>query len=166
MRPYIKCPDCNGTGSSVPDCSVCHGYLSMPWRAFMRHGYRKADLIICGSDDFADCPRCDADHCALCHGDGQVHPAEADQQRERVLIFGLTNELVPIIRQGGIRGAHHRLDRDPLLSREAAHQLRHEGKLHWFRSVFGDDIMLTPAGEEAARVAKVRHALRLSAMAN
>lgn len=143
---HVLCEECNGTGSTVPDCWMCDGYRSVKVHAAYARGYRKAWLEDIESDGFCKCPVCDADMCGLCEGGGEVPALEQEQQFRRVLIAAKEDRVPPLISldwQGRVRFG------DGLLSRHAARQARKAGLITWYCSVFGDELRLTSAGERA-----------------
>ena len=160
MLDRIRCEDCRGTGHEDHDCWLCRGYGSAHWRRLIQYGgVRKADLIDLEGDGYAECPRCEGRLCWVCKGDGYQDAYVADQARDRVLICALTGTIPPIVRREPWR-RRIRLDDDALLSRAAAAACRDEGLISWACSVFGDEIYITDAGRELARIAQVRHTLR------
>jgi hypothetical protein len=147
-----------GTGSSVPDCSLCKGYRSINVKTAYAKGWKKSDLTDIEDDGFCECPQCydDAATCMFCYGEGDVSQFIKDQQRNRVLITargGYRGRIPPCFRHGYNDGRIE-IDREIyLLSKEHTRALRDDGLINWFCSVFGDEIYLTPKGEEEARKA-------------
>lgn len=152
----VACPECNGTGAKMPDCSVCQGYRYPRVKRVLALGYRMSDLPEIEDDGYCRCPRmdCAGDTCFMCEGDGSVRSEVAAQQLDRILICGLDDGVIPptIYRDWYGRVRHT----EDYLSLSAMQTARNLGLAHRFSSVLGDDIMLTRAGEERARVAKVR----------
>lgn len=142
---YVLCEECNGTGSTEPDCRVCKGYRTVKAHTAYAHGYRKVDLDI-ESDGFCDCPACDADMCDMCDGSGEVQALEQEQQLRRVLIQAKEGRMAPLISLDW-RGRIH--FGDALLSMEAARKAKRSGLIEWWCSVFGDELSLTREGERA-----------------
>lgn len=159
MKHHVRCEDCRGTGHEDYDCWVCGGYGSAHWRRLIRYGTKKADLLDMGDDGYAECPRCQGGLCWICKGDGFLDVYVADQARDRVLICALTGDIPPVAHREPWR-RRIRLDDDTKLSRHAADACRKAGLINWYCSFLGDEIYLTPAGEDAAHIAKVRHTLR------
>ena len=151
---HVKCQECNGTGSSKPDCWMCHGQRTVTLKKAYRHGYRKADLPGLEDDDYCDCPACyeEASTCMFCYGDGDIDPFVQEQQKNRVLMAAL-GRFIPPVFYTDYRGQFVVDDDIDLLSREAAAQCREDGLIHWFCSIFGDEISLTIKGDEAAKTA-------------
>lgn len=143
---HVVCEECNGTGSTEPDCKVCKGYRSLKVHAAYAHGYRKADLEIDHSDGFCECPACDADMCDMCEGSGEVQALEQEQQLRRVLIQAKEGRIAPLISLDW-RGRVH--FGDSLLSMEAARKAKRAGLILWWCSIFGDELRLTHEGERA-----------------
>lgn len=143
---HVICGECKGSGSTEPDCAVCKGYRSLKVRAAYAHGYRKADLEDIESDGFCRCPACDADMCEMCEGSGEIQAMEQEQQLRRILIHAKEGRIAPLIALDW-RGRIHFGDK--LLSLEAARQAKRDGLILWWCSVFGDELVLTQAGERA-----------------
>jgi len=153
----VRCFECKGTGSSVPDCYLCEGYRSVKAKRAYALGWKKTDLIDLQEDGFAECPSCydEARSCIFCYGDGKVDSFINEQQRNRVLIAAAHNRSDPPVCFRFERNTS-RLEVDPqinLLSGAHARELKREQMITWYCSVFGDEIYLTPQGENAARAA-------------
>lgn len=157
---HVTCPDCAGTGSETPDCWLCKGRMEVHCRHAYRNGWTKVDLKYSWLDDtHVSCPSCDGCTCDHCEGSGKVETSVIEQERDRVLIFALTQEIPPF-RYPSRRGS---IETDRLLSRAAAAHFRNANNLNWSCSVLGDEIYLRgDAAEAAARAAQVRHTLRLN----
>lgn len=159
LEHHVECADCRGTGHEQFDCWLCDGHGTVHWRRAARHGVKKSELTDLEDDGYGECPNCEGRLCWICKGDGMLEDDVADQARERVLICALTGEVPPVVRRQPWRRRID-LDNDTMLSRVAADACREEGLLHWFCSFMGDELHLTDAGKEAARIAQVRHTLR------
>lgn len=158
---HVTCPDCNGTGAEKPDCWLCQGRMEVHWRRAIRNGWTKKELESrMQDDDYAICPSCDGYTCDHCEGDGKVPASVVEQERDRALIFALTQTFPPFLHPGPRGGI---LVKDRLLSRAAVCTIRDERLANWFCSMLGDEVYLNDAGEQAARIAKVRHDLRCAA---
>lgn len=155
----VSCEDCRGTGHEKYDCWLCQGHGTAHWRRAIRYGVKKSELIDLEGDGYAECPNCEGRLCWICKGEGSLDEFVADQARDRVLICALTGEVPPVARREPWR-RRIALDDDTMLSRVAAAACREAGLIHWFCSFMGDELSLTDAGKEAARIAKVRHTLR------
>lgn len=145
----VRCPDCDGTGSTVPDCEMCHGQRSISRRKANRWGYKVSDIPNYDPGErWCDCPRCydDADDCGLCGGGGGVSPGVLEHEEERVLRFAVENAMPPrvILEHGRLY-----IDHEALLSISAASRCYQRREITWFRSVFGDEIRATGDGEAA-----------------
>lgn len=156
----LRCVECEGTGSSKPDCWMCKGDRSVSLKKAYRHGYKKVDLPEVYDDDgYCGCPVCDWDahSCIFCGGDGEVDAFVAEQQRNRVLVFGLQSSwrarIPPTFEVDDIGMLAIFRDASEYMSAEAVSVLRTEGLVQWLRSMLGDEVYLTPAGKAAARVA-------------
>lgn len=150
----VTCAECKGTGSTVPDCELCKGYRSVKAKHAYAKGWKKEDLPEIEDDGYCDCPQCydEASLCMFCYGDGTTDPIVNEQQRMRVLIQA-KHRFIPLVFRHDYRGFFIRDSEMYLLSSTAASALRKEGMLHWYCSVFGDELYLTPKGEEAAKSA-------------
>lgn len=158
----IKCFECDGTGSSVPDCELCKGDRTVKAKRAYALGWKKSDLGDIEEDGYCECPQCyyEARTCMFCYGDGRVSQLIKDQQRDRVLIAarnGYRGE-IPLCFTHGYRDSRIEVDSEIyLLSHAHTRELRDAGLINWFCSVFGDEIYLTPEGEEEAKVAWRRY---------
>lgn len=156
----VICPDCDGTGAEKDDCWLCKGQMSIHWRRAIRERYKFGDLEFF-DDDYVRCPSCNGYTCDHCEGDGRVLASVVEQERDRALVMAVDDrrEFPPFLYR--FHGGGTKLLTDRRLSRAAVVGLRKNGMVHWYvNAVFGDEISLTTKGEEAARVAKVRHTLR------
>lgn len=155
----ITCFECAGTGSSVPDCELCEGYRSIKVKRAYAKGWKKHDLSHLIEDDgYCECPECydDASACMFCYGDGRVSQFVKDQQRNRILITARRGyrSTIPVCFTHDNRDGRIKIDREiNLLSNEHARELRDQHLINWYCSVFGDEIYLTPKGEDEAKKA-------------
>lgn len=147
----VQCVECKGTGSSEPDCPLCEGYRTVKAKRAYAFGWKKRDLPDLEDDGYSECPQCydTARTCMFCYGDGTTDPVIHEQQRMRVLIQA-KHGFIPLVFRTDYRGHFIRDEQMYLLSSAAAASLRKEGMLHWYCSVFGDELYLTPNGEEEA----------------
>jgi hypothetical protein len=141
LSDVVKCRECEGTGSTDPDCRACKGHRSIKIKHAYALGYRKIDLEdVDESDGYCECPVCDADTCDFCQGDGSVPRHEQEQQLRRALIFARYQKLPPLctVDYGGRRRREFQL-----LSAEAAGDIIETGKA-FRRNVlaFGDEFYL------------------------
>lgn len=150
----VTCVECKGTGSTEPDCGLCEGYRTVKAKRAYALGWKKADLPDLEEDGYSECPQCydTARTCMFCCGDGTTDPIIHEQQRMRVLIQA-RHRFIPLVFRHDCRGFFIRDREMDLLSSTAAAELREEGMLHWFCSVFGDELHLTPKGKDAAKAA-------------
>lgn len=153
----IECFECKGTGSSVPDCDLCGGYRTVKAKRAYAKGWKKADLEV-EDDGYCDCPACydEARTCMFCAGDGTVSQLVKDQQRNRVLLTAKASrsgKITPCFDLGYRDGRLEVSDDIYLLSNVHARELRDQGLISWWTSVFGDEIYLTAEGEAAAKLA-------------
>ena len=155
----IECLECRGTGSSKPDCYLCNGYRTITIKKAYRHGYKLRDLSGLEDDGYCDCPACEyeARTCMFCYGDGRIDRFVAEQQQDRVLIAARHGQIPPVFDHDPRTGAIIVDENIYLLSRHATAKSREEGLLHWFCTVFGDELQLTPKGVEAAKHAWRRY---------
>lgn len=157
----VQCVECKGTGSAAPDCELCGGYRTLKAKRAYAKGWKKEELPEIEDDGYCDCPQCydEATTCMFCYGDGRTDPIVNEQQRMRVLIQA-KHGFIPLAFRTDYRGHFIRDEQMYLLSSAAAAALREEGLLHWYCSVFGDELHLTPKGkEEAAKAWKEYRAL-------
>lgn len=144
----INCPECDGTGAYAPSCWLCEGTRDVKIERAIAEGYDIDDLEVY-DDGYCRCPayECRGDSCDLCEGDGKVDPRVPEDEITRVLVFGLADFIPP--RRYRLHNGRT-VDHDELLARFAAAECRERGWLHWFVSVFGDELSLTPEGEAEA----------------
>lgn len=175
MARKPRCFECAGTGAACPDCWLCEGHMSVHWRRAVNQGWAKGDLDLDGSD-YATCPRdeCRGDTCDVCGGDGVVERGQFQIEVTRVLVFGLTQRLPPVIERfsypdprtfarayaaldapGRFDYANSRpriIDRGRLLSGHAASYCMEKRWGNRLNSMLGHEFYLTPKGNaEAAR---------------
>lgn len=150
----VTCAECKGTGSTVPDCELCNGHRSVKAKRAYAFGWKKSDLPEIEHDGYCECPACydEATTCMFCYGDGRTDPIVHQQQRMRVLIQA-RHGFIPFVFRHDHRGFFIRDKEMYLLSNSAAAALQADGLLHWFCIVFGDELSLTPKGEDAAKAA-------------
>lgn len=148
----VICTECKGTGSTRPDCDLCEGYRSVLARRAYAKGWKKHELPEIEYDGYCECPQCydEATSCMFCYGDGTTSPEIEAQQRMRVLVQA-RHGFIPLIFRTDYRGNFIRDEAMYLLSSRAAADAREEGLLHWYCSVFGDELHLTPKGRDAAK---------------
>lgn len=159
QRGYVACEECNGTGAEVPDCTLCRGMRTIHANRAYAAGYKRDDLEDYDQwDRFCLCPRCDGDVCGQCQGDGSIERIVAKQEFDRLLIFAKTQRLPPLLRKK--RRGRMYIEYSALLSRSAAVRAREKHLIHWFCSVFGDEISLTPKGKIEAERAVARQCKR------
>lgn len=143
------CPECDGTGAYDPDCWLCEGEMIIPIQKALDEGYSEKDLED-AYDGYCRCPadECRGDSCDLCEGDARVTQKTIDDEITRVLLCAKNGTLPArryVLPNGRISHS------DELLARFAGAECRERGWIHWFVSFMGDEISLTPAGEDEAR---------------
>lgn len=137
--------ECRGTGAEDPDCWLCKGDLTIKIEEAQSEGYSLDDLQGLADDEYCDCPVCERATCDFCEGDGRVWPEVNEQQERRVLLMALNGGEIPSLIYQSFDGPPV-IDRDALLSKEAAARCREKDEITWFCSVFGDEIGLTKKG--------------------
>lgn len=147
----VKCFDCKGTGSTDPDCELCHGTRSVRLKRAYAKGWRKADLYEEGCGEYCYCPECydSAGTCYFCCGDGYVDPFIESQQRARVLFMAKYDAMPASFERD--RLGRVTVDKEiRVLSGAHGSQLEEEGLIFHLRSYFGDSLSLNEAGKTAA----------------
>lgn len=147
--PKCTCPECNGTGASKPDCWLCAGERIVKIKKALAEGFTEDDLEE-AYDGECYCPadECRGDSCELCEGEGKVAPQVVEDEITRVLLYGLTRSIPPRI----TRNHYGRpCESDDLLANFAGGVCRENGWINWYRSILGDEVSLTPAGEAEAQ---------------
>jgi hypothetical protein len=153
----VKCFECEGTGSTVPDCRLCNGQRSVRLKRAYALGWKKSDLPDGGDGTYCECPECydDAGPCAFCYGDGYTEPFIESQQRARILIMAKYNEKMPVCFRRDRLG---RLTVDKninLLSMSVALKMRDEGLVEFFGSnFFGHSLAMNAVAKQAAMEAE------------
>lgn len=143
----MKCFDCNGTGGD-DDCYLCAGNRVISVRKALRNGYEKDNLEEV-YEGRCDCPHCHADSCDLCDGMGTITPEVREREITRVLIFGLTQRIPPVIERITHRNGYSRVyDHERLLSSGAAWECKRRG-WSWRVNIlaFGHELHLHEAGK-------------------
>jgi len=152
----VKCFECDGTGSTVPDCSLCGGQRSVRLKRAYALGWKKSDLPDEGDGTYCECPECydDACPCMFCYGDGYTDAFTESQQRARILLAAKYNGTIPVCFRRDRAG---RLSVDKniyLLSKAHAQKMRDEGLLQFFGSFFGDSLIIDDTAKQAAMEAE------------
>lgn len=129
----------------------------MHWRAVIRHGFKKSDMQNLEDDGIGDCPSCQGEECQSCEGSGAVPENYMQRERERILLTALNDgrifpriavdTFVPYRKRTPITRIH--VDHEAYLSNAAGDVCRRAGEIHWFRTIFGDEISLTNLGKAA-----------------
>lgn len=170
----MKCFECAGTGAACPDCWLCEGHMTVHWRRAVRQGWMKGDLDLDAGSDYVTCPRdeCRGDYCDVCRGDGIVGRGLFQVEVTRVLVFGLKQRLPPVVERFTYPNprtlpalvaklkprdrflyacqAPRIVDRERLLSAQAARYCMERRWGNRLNSIFGHEFYLTPAGEAEA----------------
>lgn len=142
------CPECEGTGAYKPDCWLCKGEMLIKIKKALAEGYSESDLED-AYDGECRCPadECRGDSCELCEGDGTITVQQRDDEITRVLMYGITKVIPPRITLTHYGRVH---TSDELLANFAGRVCEERGWIRWFRSMLGDEVSLTPAGEAEA----------------
>lgn len=149
-----NCIECKGTGSTEPDCELCNGYRSVSAKRAYAKGWKKIELPEVEHDGYCECPLCydTASTCMFCYGDGVAISGVEEQQRMRVLICALWKFIPPVFYVDHY--GEFIVDRDmDLLSSRAGGELHRENLISWWKSIFGDEIYITPKGIPEAKAA-------------
>ena len=142
------CPECNGTGAYKPDCWLCAGEMIIKVEKAVAEGWSESDLED-AYDGECRCPAddCNGDSCDICEGYGKTSPQRVEDEITRVLMYGLTRSIPPSISRNHFGRVY---ESDDLLSNFAGRLCRERGWINWYRSVMGDEVSLTKAGEAEA----------------
>lgn len=152
----VKCFDCEGTGSTKPDCELCHGVRSVRLKRAYAKGWRKENLPDEGDGEYCECPECydSAGPCYFCYGDGYVDPFVESQQRSRVLFMAKYDAMPACFKRDHL--GRLTVDKEIyVLSSAHGSQLEDEGLIFHLRSYFGDSLSLNEAGKAAALEAEL-----------
>lgn len=143
------CPACHGTGAYKPDCWLCEGEMIIKVEKALAEGYSEADIED-AHDGECRCPadECRGDSCELCEGSGTITVQQREDEITRVLMYGLTQTIPPRITRNHLGRIY---ETDDLLANFAGGVCQERGWIRWYRSILGDDLSLTPAGEIEAR---------------
>lgn len=160
MNPHTQCqcPECNGTGAHKPNCWLCDGDRIIKIEKALSEGYSE-EYLEDAYDGECMCPadECRGDSCELCEGDGVVDRQAVEDEVTRVLLCAQSGTLPPRL---------HRLPygrivmEDALLANFAGGVCEDRGWIRWYRSILGDEISLTPAGEIEAKARSWDYARR------
>lgn len=142
-----KCLQCEGTGAYNPTCWLCEGELYVSVTHAKDAGYT-LDISDNGKDCRCPADGCYGDCCEVCEGTGMVEQRVLDDEVTRVLMYGLSQKIPPRL----YRFNHRTLvEYGELLSDFAGAICRENKWINHHRSIFGDNVHLTDAGEIEAK---------------
>lgn len=141
----IKCLECNGTGAYKPDCYLCEGSMEIPVKLALEEGWNLDELEVYEGEDICRCPSedCHGDSCQICEGSGEMDGWRTEHEVTRVLITAKSGH-IPLRLYRGYWGSTWNDERLSSFAGELCHE---RNWITWFRSILGDEISLTPAGE-------------------